>query len=262
MNLQDKIVVITGGASGIGLALGQRFRQAGAQVVLADLHLAAAHAEAAKIGAWALEVNVGREADVARLVEDVLARFGRIDLFCSNAGIVVPGGEEAPADQWKLIYDVNVLAHVCAAKYVLPGMLERGEGYLLNTASAAGLLTEFHSAPYAVSKHAAVGFAEWLAITYGPRGIRVSVLCPAGVRTPMAENIPSLMKDAISPEALAEQVLQAIDAEQFLISTHAFVLPLFQLKANDYDRYLALMREQRAAAEATDARRLMAQSVQ
>ena len=259
MKIQDKVVVITGGASGIGLALGQRFRQAGAQVVLADLHLAAAQAEAAKIGAWALAVNVGLEADVARLVEEVLARFGRIDLFCSNAGIVVPGGVETPADQWKLIYDVNVLAHVYAAKYVLPGMLERGAGYLLNTASAAGLLTEFHSAPYAVSKHAAVGFAEWLAITYGPRGIRVSVLCPAGVRTPMAEKIPSLMKDAISPEALAEQVLQAIDEERFLISTHAFVLPLFQLKATDYERYLTLMREQRAAAEAADVRRLVAE---
>ena len=252
MNLQDKVVVVTGAASGIGLALATRFQQAGAQLVLVDHNPEEVAAVAARLGAVAHPVDVGQEAEIAYLVAQVLTQFGRIDLFCSNAGIVVEGGPEAPAEGWKQIYDVNVLAHVYAAKYVLPAMLARGEGYLLNTVSAAGLLTEFHSAPYTATKYAALGFAEWLAITYGPQGIRVSVLCPGGVLTPMTAQAPSLRKGAIPPEQVAEKVLQALEEERFLISTHDFVLPLFQAKAHDYEAYLTAMRARRAKAEALD----------
>ena len=252
MNLQDKVVVVTGAASGIGLALATRFQQAGAQLVLADHNPEKIAAIAARLGAVAHPVDVGQEAEIAYLVAQVLAQFGRIDLFCSNAGIVVEGGPEAPVEGWKQSYDVNVLAHVYAAKYVLPAMLARGEGYLLNTASAAGLLTEFHSAPYTATKYAALGFAEWLAITYGPQGIRVSVLCPGGVLTPMTEQTPSLRQGAIPPEQVAEKVLQALEEERFLISTHDYVLPLFQAKAHDYEAYLTTMRARRAEAEALD----------
>lgn len=246
MDIKDKVVIVTGGASGIGLALCQRFAQEGAQVVLSDLHQDAADSQAAPIGATAVAANVGSEADIANLVDVTLTRFGRIDMFCSNAGIAIDGGEQVEADKWKLIYDVNLLAHVYAAKYALPGMLERGSGYLMSTASAAGLLTEFHAAPYAVTKHAAIGWAEWLSITYGPRGIAVSVLCPAAVLTPIIANEPSLIKTAITTDELADDVMAAIAEERFMISTHPFVLELFKVKGNDYEQYIEIMRQQRA----------------
>ena len=247
MNVKDKVIVVTGGASGIGLALCTRFAREGARVVLSDLRREAAEAHAAAIGGYGVAANVGSEEDIARLVEAATERYGRIDMFCSNAGIAADGGEDAAASQWKLIYDVDVLAHVYAAKYALPPMLEHGSGYLLNVASAAGLLTEFHSAPYTVSKHAAVGFAEWLAITYGDRGIKVSVLCPAAVRTPIIAGIPSLEKTAITTDILADIVMHAIADERFMISTHDWVLDLFKLKGTNYERYIKAMREQRAA---------------
>lgn len=251
--LKDKVIVVTGGASGIGLALCTRFRREGGQIVLSDRHQQAAAAAAAPIGATAFAGDVGNEEDVANLVRATLDAFGRIDMFCSNAGIAIGGGERTPAEQWKLIYDVNVLAHVYAAKYVLPHMLERGSGYLLNTASGAGLLTEFHSVPYAVSKHAAVGLAEWLAISYGHRGITVSVLCPADVATPMIEGKPSAMTPVITTEQLADVVMQGIEQERFMISTHDFVLELFKVKGNDYEQYIRVMGEGRRAADVADA---------
>jgi NAD(P)-dependent dehydrogenase (short-subunit alcohol dehydrogenase family) len=247
VKINGSVIVVTGGAGGIGLALSTRFVREGAQVVLSDLHPEATEAHAAAIGAYGVPADVGKEEDVANLVRAATERFGRIDMFCSNAGIAVLGTEQVPADKWKTIYDVNVLSHVYAAKYVLPAMVERGDGYLLNVASAAGLTVEFHAAPYTVSKHAAVGFAEWLAAAYGDAGIKVSVLCPAAVRTPIIAGIPSLEKSAITTDELADIVVDAIGKEQFLISTHQSVLDDFKLKGTDYDAYIRQMRRERAA---------------
>src|SRR5579863_10458303 len=181
VKLQDKVVVVTGGGSGIGRALCRRFAAEGAKaIVVADLNVDAAHAVADEIGGTAIACDVSREADVAQLVGDTLARHGVIDLFCSNAGIAVDGDENTPTAEWERCWDVNVMAHVYAARAVLPGMLARGGGYLLQTVSAAGLLTHPQSATYAVTKHASLAFAEWLSIAYGDRGIKVSALCPQG----------------------------------------------------------------------------------
>src|SRR3954452_4508962 len=188
MELADKVVIVTGAGNGIGRALATRFVAEGAKgVALADQDADAVRAVADQLGerTFALSVNVAREKDVQALVGKTEETFGPVDLFCSNAGIGVGGGVEAPDSEWQRIWDVNLMAHVYAARAVLPSMLERGEGYLLNTASAAGLLTNIGAAPYTVTKHAAVALAEWLSITYGDRGIKVSCLCPQGVRTNM-----------------------------------------------------------------------------
>ena len=177
-------------------------------------------------------------------------RFGPIDLLVSNAGIGTGGGVDAPNEAWQQIWEVNLMAHVYAARAVLPGMIARGEGYLLNTASAAGLLTNIGAAPYSVTKHAAVGLAEWLAITHGDQGIKVSCLCPQGVRTNMllaGADDPAgavvLAQGAIEPEDVAEAVVQGLRAESFLILPHPEVLTHFQRKAGDYDRWLGGMRK-------------------
>jgi NAD(P)-dependent dehydrogenase (short-subunit alcohol dehydrogenase family) len=251
MKLTDKVAVVTGGAHGIGAALAKRFSAEGARaVVVADLDLAAAEALAAEIKGLAVQTNVGVEADIVNLVEKTLSQYGRIDLFCSNAGIGgVPGFESVENEAWRQIWEVNVMAHIYAARAVLPSMLERGEGYLLNTASAAGLLTQIGSAPYSVTKHAAVSFAEWLAITYGDRGIKVSCLCPQGVRTAMLEAAAEsgagafLLQDALDPEDVAEAVIKGLGDEKFLILPHPEVGRYFQNKANDYDRWLRGMRK-------------------
>src|SRR6185503_11876407 len=188
MEVKDKVAIVTGGANGIGRALCRRLAAGGARgVVVADKDERAAMQVAEEIGGLAVAVDVSVEADSVRLVEQATARFGPVDLFCSNAGIGLNGGPEVSNADWERIWQINVMAHVYAARAVLPEMLKRGEGYLLNTASAAGLLTQIGSAPYSVTKHAAVAFAEWLAVTYGDRGIGVSVLCPQGVRTRMLE---------------------------------------------------------------------------
>src|SRR3954451_18911253 len=188
MELRDKVVVVTGGGSGIGAALSRRFIAEGARgVAVADVEAGRAESVAAELGERALAVptDVSKEDDVVRLVDRVTDAWGPIDLFCSNAGIGVGGGVETGNAEWQRIWEVNLMAHVYAARAVLPGMLARGEGYLLNTASAAGLLTNLGAAPYTVTKHAAVALAEWLAITHGDQGIKVSCLCPQGVRTNM-----------------------------------------------------------------------------
>lgn len=257
MKLQDKVVIVTGGANGIGRALCERFAAEGAQaVIVADLDLTAANEVATRTGGVAVQTDVSREADIGNLVAQTLARFARIDLFVSNAGIGgVPGGAEVPNDAWQHIWEVNVMAHIYAARHVVPVMLAQGAGYLLNTASAAGLLTQIGSAPYSVTKHAAVAFAEWLAITYGERGIGVSCLCPQGVRTAMltdaAEEGTSafLLEHAIEPEVVADAVIAGLDAEQFLILPHPEVARYFQNKANDYDRWLRGMRRLQARNE-------------
>jgi NAD(P)-dependent dehydrogenase (short-subunit alcohol dehydrogenase family) len=188
MQLEGKHVVVTGGASGIGRALVRRFAAEGARgVVVADLDAAGCEKVAAEVGGTAVATDVADPAQVKALVARAEEAHGPVDLFCSNAGIATPGGVEAPDADWERIWKINVMSHVYGARAVLPSMLARGEGYLLNTASAAGLLNQIGSAPYGVTKHAAVGLAEWLAITYGDRGITVSVLCPQAVRTAMTD---------------------------------------------------------------------------
>jgi len=247
MDLRDKVVVVTGGASGIGRALCRRFAAEGARaVVVSDLNADRASEVAREIGGFAVAGDVAREADVQRLVEETLAAHGRIDLFCSNAGLSADGGVEAPDADWSRLWDVHLMAHVYAARAVLPGMLARGEGYLLQTASAAGLLTQIGSAPYAVTKHAAVALAEWLAITYGDRGIRVSCLCPQGVRTDMllraGRRAGFLLAGAIEPEAVAGAVVEGLRDERFLILPHPEVGEYLRRKAADHDRWIRGMR--------------------
>jgi NAD(P)-dependent dehydrogenase (short-subunit alcohol dehydrogenase family) len=247
MELADKVVVVTGAANGIGRALARRFAAEGARgVVVSDRDAEGARAVAGGIGddrALAITTDVSVEADVQELVRRTEDRFGPIDLFCSNAGIATSGGVEASNEAWQQIWDINVMAHVYAARAVLPGMLARGEGYLLHTASAAGLLTQIGSAPYAVTKHAAVAFAEWLAITHGDQGITVSCLCPQGVRTNMLGDGGALLgPTAIEPEQVADAVVDGLRSEQFLILPHPEVREYFRRKGDDYDRWLNGMR--------------------
>jgi NAD(P)-dependent dehydrogenase (short-subunit alcohol dehydrogenase family) len=255
MQLVNKIIVVTGGANGIGRALCRRFAAEGARaVVVADVQAAAAARVAGEIGGMAVATDVAREDDVVRLVAQVTEKYGLIDLFCSNAGIGVPGGVEAPDADWQRIWDTNVMAHVYAARAVLPGMLARGEGYLLQTVSAAGLLTLIGSAPYSVTKHAALALAEWLAITHGDRGIKVSAVCPLGVRTDMLLKDESgagafLLETAIEPEQVAEAVVTGLADERFLILPHPQVAEYFRGKGADYDRWLIGMRRLQAATQ-------------
>ena len=255
MELRDKVVVVTGGASGIGAALSRRFASEGARaVVVADLDADGAQRVATEIGGTAVSTNVAREADVHALVEKTVDAHGPIDLFCSNAGIGGGGGIEVPDEQWQRIWEINTMAHVYAARAVVPGMVARGEGYLLNTVSAAGLLTNLGNASYTVTKHAALGLAEWLAITYGDAGIKVSVLCPQGVRTPMLlggadigdEAAAMLLAEAIEPEQVADTVVEGLRDETFLILPHPEVRDYLQRKTADYDRWLAGMRRLQA----------------
>ena len=179
------------------------------------------------------------------LVKKSLSAFGHIDLFCSNAGIFTPGGEDLSTDKWQTIWDINVMSHVFAARAVLPGMLERGEGYLLNTSSAAGLLNQVGSAPYAATKHAAIGFAEWLSITYGNRGIKVSALCPQAVRTAMTaggDGGVAGLDGMLEPDQLADTVIETLAEERFLVLPHPEVLTYMRRKTDDYDRWLGGMR--------------------
>src|ERR1700686_447085 len=252
MKLQDKIVVVTGGGNGIGRALCRRFAAEGARaVVVADIDEKAAREVAAEIGGWDFEVNMAEESEVQLLVDQVLKKHGQIDLFCSNAGIGVEGDCDVTNRDWQRIWEINVMAHVYAARHVLPGMLARKEGYLLQTVSAAGLLTQLGSAPYAVTKHGALALAEWLAITYGDCGIKVSALCPQGVKTRMLENGEFgggafLRETALEPDQVAEAVIQGLEAEHFLILPHPEVLEYFGRKAADYDRWIRGMRRLQA----------------
>jgi NAD(P)-dependent dehydrogenase (short-subunit alcohol dehydrogenase family) len=247
MQLKDKVIVVTGGAHGIGRALCRRFAAEGARgIVVADRDSEGAEQVAGAIGGLAVAVDVGVEADLIRLVQTATSTYGPIDLFCSNAGIITLGGVESADVDWQEIWEVNLMAHVWAARAVLPGMLARGHGYLLQTASAAGLLTQIGSAPYAVTKHAAVALAEWLGVTYADRGIKVSCLCPMGVHTRMLEEAPGgigdlLRETALEPEVVAEAVVQGLSQERFLILPHPEVADFFRRKAGDYDRWLRAM---------------------
>ena len=248
MQLRDAVIVVTGGASGIGRALCQRFAREQARMVVVVDRDEAAHDVARKIGGRAHVADVAVAEDVERVVRDTVGECGRIDLFCSNAGIGGgSGGLETATADWQRIWDVNVMAHVHAARAVVPVMIAAGGGYLLNTASAAGLLTQIGSAPYAVTKHAAVAFAEWLAITYGDQGIRVSCLCPQGVRTPMLEKAPASIRSlldetAVDPDSVADAVVRGIAEERFLILPHPEVATYVRRKADDHDRWIRGMR--------------------
>jgi NAD(P)-dependent dehydrogenase (short-subunit alcohol dehydrogenase family) len=241
-----KVVVVTGGAGGIGRALAVRFAQEGAKaVVVGDIDGAGAEEVAKLVKGLGLRTNVALEADVKNLVARATEAYGQVDVFCSNAGIFVSGGEEVADADWQRILDVNVMAHIYAARAVVPGMVARGEGYFLSTVSAAGLLSQVGSAPYAVTKHAALAFSEWLSITHGDKGLRVSCLCPQGVRTAMLADphTPSfLLEGSLSPEAVAESVVQGMKDERFLILPHPEVMTYFGRKATDYDRWIRGMR--------------------
>jgi NAD(P)-dependent dehydrogenase (short-subunit alcohol dehydrogenase family) len=247
MELKGKIVVVTGAASGIGRSMARRFAAEGARAVIcADRDIAGAEATAAEFGGRAFRVDVSKETDLEELIETVEAEVGPIDLFCSNAGIGVGGGAETPDADWQRIWDINVMAHVWAARHLVPRMAARGGGYLLNTASAAGLLSQIGSAPYAVTKHAAVGLAEWLAITHGDQGIKVSVLCPQAVRTAMTagnEDGVASIDGMMEPDEVAEAVVRGVEAEEFLILPHPEVLQYMRNKTADYGRWIGGMRK-------------------
>jgi NAD(P)-dependent dehydrogenase (short-subunit alcohol dehydrogenase family) len=243
MELHDRLVVVTGGGNGIGRALCRRFAAEGAaRIVVSDIDAESAQTVAAEVNGMAIPCDVRSEGAVQELVRRVLHEAGRIDLFVSNAGVTAKGGIEVSNEAWQRCWDVNVISHVYAARAVLPQMLERGEGYLLQVASAAGLLTEMGSAAYSVTKHAAVAFAEWLSIHYQARGIRVSCLCPAGVDTgflnPDDVYDQFLKRSAVTPEAVAESVVAGLREEKFLILPHPEVAEFLAFKAQNYDKWL------------------------
>ena len=250
MEVQDKTIVVTGGASGIGKAMCERFAAEGArQVVVADLNGDGAAAVAERIGsasgsAAARQVDVGVEAELIDLIDDTESRFGPIDLFCSNAGIGLGKGLDEPDEVWDTIWRVNTQSHIWVARHLVPKMIARGGGYLLNTASAAGLLTQIGSVTYAVTKHAAVALAEWIAITHGRDGIKVSVLCPQAVRTAMTADGPGVagVDGMIEPEQAADAVIEALREERFLVLPHPEVAEYIRRKTTDYDRWLHGMR--------------------
>lgn len=250
MQIKGKIVVVTGAASGIGKALCERFAMEGASaVVVSDIDQPGIDATvsdlASKTNAVGIRCDVSKEDEINSLANKALEQFGHIDLFCSNAGIFTAGGESVSTKAWQQIWEINVMAHVFAARSVLPSMLERGEGYLLNTSSAAGLLNQVGSAPYSTTKHAAIGFAEWLSITYGNRGINVSVLCPQAVRTNMTaggDGGVAGLDGMLEPEQLADTVIETLGEERFLVLPHPEVLTYMRRKTDDYDRWLGGMR--------------------
>jgi NAD(P)-dependent dehydrogenase (short-subunit alcohol dehydrogenase family) len=249
MEIRDKVAVVTGGASGIGAGMAQRFAREGALgVVVADLNLERAQQVAAGIGAQALAVrcDVSQESEIQELARRARERFGRIDIYFSNAGILGKmGGIELEDALWDKMWQVHGMAHVWAARAVVPEMLERGEGYFLVTASAAGLLNIVETAPYGVTKHAAVAIAEWLRIAYGRRGIRVSCLCPQSVQTDMTRDGTGSagLDGVLTPEQVAEVVVQTMREEKFLALPHPEVAKYFLAKGQDYDRWLGGMQK-------------------
>jgi NAD(P)-dependent dehydrogenase (short-subunit alcohol dehydrogenase family) len=256
MELTGKVVVVTGAASGIGKGLAERFATEGAKaVVVADHDGPGAQAVADGIvaaggTALAVQVDVTVEAAVVELIEQAEAAFGPIELFCSNAGILVVGGAEVPDEDWRRIFDVNVMSHVYGARHLVPRMIDRGGGHLLHTCSAAGLLTQIGSAPYSVTKHAALGFAEWLAVTYGDRGIVVSALCPQAVESKMTAGVEgggvAGVDGMLTPAQVADVVVAGLADERFLILPHPEVAEYVRRKAADPDRWIAGMQRLQA----------------
>jgi NAD(P)-dependent dehydrogenase (short-subunit alcohol dehydrogenase family) len=262
MELDGRHVIVTGAANGIGRALAGRFHSEGARVVACDRDADALTAVVDQLdanrpgSAMAFAVDLGTEAGNQQLVAAAEDKFGPIDLFFANAGVAVGTDLDTPEADWELAFNINVHAHRWAAKYLLPGWLARGEGYFCSTASAAGLLSQIGSAPYSLTKHGAVAFAEWMSITYGDRGVRVSCLCPQGVNTNMLNQGPINSAGAgdvvrasgvvLEPDDVAEVAIGVIRAETFLILPHPEVLTYLQRKTGDYDRWLAGMRKLQA----------------
>ncbi|MGB7859103.1 MAG: SDR family oxidoreductase [Acidimicrobiia bacterium] len=248
MKINNKVVVVTGAGSGIGAAMARRFSQEGpAGLLLADLDGDSVDKLATELGAIAHQIDVSDPGATANLIVETEDQLGPIDLFCANAGYGRAGSEQSDPDKWDRMWSVNVMSHVHAAKQLVPGWLARGEGYFLSTASAAGLLTNIGAAEYSVTKHAAVAFAEWLSVTYGDRGVKVSCLCPQFVATPLVDAMSEL-KDLIGPSLIepsvvADAVVHGLAAERFLILPHPEVEKYFQNKAADYDRWIAGMRK-------------------
>jgi NAD(P)-dependent dehydrogenase (short-subunit alcohol dehydrogenase family) len=248
LRLTDQVVVVTGAGSGIGAAMARRFASERPRaLILADLDLDSAKMIAGEVGGTALQVDVADPVSNDRMIDETEDRFGPIDLFCANAGIGFAGDEQIPPERWDQMWQVNLMSHVHAARRLIPGWLARGEGYFLSTASAAGLLTNLKAAQYSVTKHAALAFAEWLSITYGDQGVKVSCLCPMGVKTPLldtAEEFHALLDpDALDPEEVAEAVVAGLAEESFLILPHPEVAQFFRNKANDYERWIGGMRK-------------------
>ena len=247
MELKDKSIVVTGAASGIGRAMCIRYAAEGAKAVICvDRDEAGAQETAKQINSIAIKVDVAIEGEITAMIDRVETEVGPIDLFCSNAGISVAGGVEVPNDDWQRIWDINVMSHVWAARRLVPLMSARGGGYLLNTSSAAGLLNQVGSAPYGVTKHAAVGLAEWMAMTYGDQGIKVSVLCPQAVRTEMTrghEDHVAAIDGMMEPDVVAESCVQTIRDETFLVLPHKEVIGYMQAKTENYDRWIGGMRK-------------------
>ncbi|HEX7477782.1 MAG TPA: SDR family NAD(P)-dependent oxidoreductase, partial [Polyangiales bacterium] len=243
------------GGNGIGAALCKRFAAEGARVVVCDLDATRGQQIADECGGFAIAADVAREADVVALVAAATQQLGSVDLFCSNAGVLLgrgfgrEGGPFAADADWQRSWEVNVMAQVYASRAVLPQMLERGSGYLVNVVSAAGLLSEMGSQVYSTTKHAALGFSEWLAISYAQRGIDISCVCPQGVNTRMVWEQPGgtehLETRLIEPDAVAEAVVAGVRERRFLILPHPEVAEYFRRKASDYDRWLAGMRRYR-----------------
>jgi len=247
MDIKGKTIVVTGAGSGIGRALVARFLAEGAKYVMAaDLNLDGAEATATEYGCAAMRTDVSNEDDIKALIDHVEEHAGPIDLFCSNAGIGMGRDLDAPNEEWQKSWDVNVMAHVYAARHLVPLYVKRGGGYFMNTASAAGLLNQIAGAAYGVTKHAAVGFGEWLALTYAHKGIKVSMLCPQAVRTPMtaqgnASTQAAAVDGMMEPETLADAVMDGLAKESFLILPHPEVLDYMRRKTNDYDRWISGM---------------------
>ena len=245
MQVKNKRVVVTGAASGIGKALAVAFKKAGAQSVIAvDINMEGAEETAKDVDGIAVKANVGQESDILNVIEKGNELSGGIDIFCSNAGIGgVHGFFDVKTEDWQNIWEVNVMSHIYAARNVLPQMLERGEGYLMSTASAAGVLPQIGSAGYSVTKAAAVSFSEWIKITYGTKGIGVSCLCPQAVRTAMTAGGPGVagIDGMIEPEEAAADVLDAIEKDRFLVTPHPEVLEYIKRKGTDRDRWISGM---------------------
>jgi len=259
MDIREKVVLVTGAASGIGAAMARQFAADGAGIVIVtDIDTVGIAEVADEIGGAAFVLDVTDETRTAEVIAEVEASYGRIDLLCLNAGIPTDGSVDVPNEDWQRTWDVNVMAHVFATRHALPGMLERGSGYILTTASAAGLLTNIGAAPYSVTKHAAVALAEWIAVTYGERGIGVSCLCPQFVDTPMLEAFGGHTDEtrswvqgiAISTEEVAQAVADGIRSEKFLILPHPDVGDYFKNKATDYDRWIKGMQKLQRSMDA------------
>lgn len=253
-------VVVTGAGNGIGRALARRMAAEGARVVVNDLDPVAAEAVAADVGGFAMPGDAASEDGVTALIEGAREHLGSIDVYFANAGIDVAGGLDATAEDWQRSMDINVMAHVRAARLLVPTWLEQGKGRFVVTASAAGLLTMLGSAPYAVSKHAAVAFGEWLSATYGHRGVIVQLICPQGVRTRMLDEAGPvaeiLIRDAaLEPEDVAEAAWQAMQDDRFLILPHPEVADYYAVRATDTEKWLRSMRKLQGKLDALEASR-------